>query len=405
MGLIKNLSLTAASTGCMFLAATTQAFAVSLSFDSQIGSPGFGPPVGAPGELFVPQGIAVQNSSNLIFVANGRGVNPDGSFNPALGNRIEVFNPQGNHLRAISFGRQGRGEGLDQTADLKFHPVTGELHMGDVYNSEIDVYNPNTGEYIRSYGSFSGPVPDRLFFGPGGMQFDQNNNLYVTDFSGDTIKKYDGTTGDLLKTFGSPGTGLGQFAGPAGLNISRNTGNIYVTDQYNNRIQVFNPEGTPLFAFGSAGSGPGQLREAIGIELDEYDNVYVADSVNSRVQVFDKDGNFLTAYGEPARNAEGQIVPPPAFGGPPFGDPLDLTPGVFNWTGGAHYDRGKLYVGDFFQGRVQVLNVENQTNTKVPEPGALIGFGLLGLTASNSLLKRRRQRMLGEKLLAKVEVI
>jgi DNA-binding beta-propeller fold protein YncE len=403
MGLVKNLSLTIASTGCMLLAATSQAFAVSLSFDSQIGSPGFGPPVGAPGELFVPQGIAVQDSTNEIFVANGRGVNQDGTFNPALGNRIEVYDPQGNHLRAISFGRQGEGEGLDQTADLKFHPVTGELHMGDVYNSEIDVYKP-TGEYVRSYGSFSGQVPDRQFFGPGGMQFDKNNNLYVTDFSGDVVKKYDGTTGDLLQTFGGFGSEPGQFFGPAGLNISQNTGNIYVTDQYNNRIQVFSPEGTPLFAFGSRGSGPGQLREAIGIELDEQDNVYVADSVNSRVQVFDKDGNFLTEYGQPARNAQGEIVPPPTRGGPPFGNPLDLSPGVFNWTGGAHYNEGKLYIGDFFQGRVQVLNVD-KGKTKIPEPGALLGFGLITLAASKSVVKRRNQRKLSEELLAKVEVV
>lgn len=55
--------------------------------------------------------------------------------------------------------------------------------------------------------------------------------------------------------------------------------------------------------------------------MDEFENIYVADSQNSRVQAFDKDGNFLTAFGEPARNESGEIVPPPALGGPPFGDP------------------------------------------------------------------------------------
>ncbi|BAZ13857.1 NHL repeat containing protein [Calothrix sp. NIES-4071] len=399
MGLVKNLSLTIASAGCMFLAATSQAFAVTLSYDSSIGSPGF-----APGQLFVPQGIGVQDSTNKVFISNGRGLNPDGTFNGNLGNSVSVFDSQGNYLRSIGTGIQGKGAGFDEPADLKFQPGTGELHVGDVFNSEIDVYNPNSGEYIRSYGSFGGPVQGRLFFGPGGMQFDKNGDLYITDFSQDVIKKYDGKTGDLVQTIGGPGSGLGQFSGPAGLNISQNTGNIYVTDQYNNRVQVLSPDGTPLFAFGSKGSEPGQLSEAIGIELDEQDNIYVSDSINSRVQVFDKGGNFLTAYGEPVRNAEGQVVPPPALGGLPFGDPLDLSPGKFNWTAGAHYDRGKLYVGDFFQGRVQVLNVDNGS-TKVPEPGSLLAFGLLGLAASKSVIKRRRQRMLGEKLLAKVEVV
>ena len=101
--------------------------------------------------------------------------------------------------------------------------------------------------------------------------------------------------------------------------------------------------------------------------MDEHENIYVADSQNSRVQVFDKDGNFLTSYGGPALNADGEVVPPPALTGPPFGDPLDLTPGRFNWTAGAHYDNGKLYVGDFFQGRVQVLDIVQDEETPAPE--------------------------------------
>ncbi|MBD2775056.1 scytonemin biosynthesis PEP-CTERM protein ScyF [Iningainema sp. BLCCT55] len=387
MAFVKNLSIAIATAGLAILAAVAEAKAVTLSYNSTISSPGF-----APGQLFVPQGIGVQDSTNLVFVSNGRGQNPDGSFNPNLGNRVDVFDQSGNYLRSIGSGRQGKGDGFDEPADLKFQPSTGELHVGDVFNSEIDVYNPNTGEYIRSYGSFGGPVPGRFFFGPGGMQFDANSDLYITDFSADVIKKYDGRTGELLQTIGGPGTGLGQFSGPAGLNISQNTGRIYVTDQFNNRIQVLDPNGTPLFTFGERGTAPGQLSEAIGIELDEYDNVYVADSINSRVQVFDKDGNFLTTFGQPARNAAGEIVPPPALGSPPFGDPLVLEPGVFNWTAGAHYDRGKLYVGDFFQGRVQVLNVNNAPATSVPEPASLLGLAAVGVGATVSVGLRKKQQ-------------
>jgi DNA-binding beta-propeller fold protein YncE len=403
MKLVKNLSIALVSTGFMVLGGAAQSLAISLTYDSQIGSPGFG-----PGQLFVPQGIGVQDETGKVFVSNGRGLNPDGTFNANLGNKVDIFDKSGTYLGAVGSGRQGKGIGFDEPADLKFQPGTGDLHVGDVFNSEIDVYNPNTGDYIRSYASFGGPVEGRIFFGPGGMQFDKNGDLYISDFSQDVLKKYDGKTGDLLQTIGGPGNGLGQFSGPAGLNISQNTGNIYVTDQYNNRVQVLDPNGTPLFAFGSKGSQPGQLSEAIGIELDEFDNIYVADSINSRVQVFDKDGNFLTTYGEPVRDSSGNVVPPPAPGGLPFGSPADLSPGKFNWTAGLHYDQGKLYVGDFFQGRVQVLNVQGQapaTGTKVPEPSALAGLGLLGFVAANSMLKRKRNQKLGEDLLAKVETV
>ena len=384
MKLVKNLSVFIATAGLM-VAAAAQAQAQQITYDRSIGSPGFG-----PGQLFVPQGIGIQDETGNLFVSNGRGQNPDGSFNANLGNRVDVFNPAGEYVRSVGSGRQGAGVGFDEPADLAFHPITGEMHVGDVFNNEIDVYNPNSGEYIRSFGSFGGPVPGRFFFGPGGISFDGDENLYVTDFSLDVIKKYDGTTGELLKTIGSPGTGLGQFSGPAGITVSKNTGNIYVSDQYNGRVQVLDSNDNPLFAFGSTGSAPGQFKEAIGVQLDENDNIFVADSQNSRVQAFDKDGNFITSFGGPARNAAGEVVPPPAFTGPPFGSPLDLSPGAFNWAAGAHYDDGKLYVGDFFQGRVQQLDV-----TAVPEPSQLLGVGVLGagFVVSKLFGKRRQQKL------------
>jgi DNA-binding beta-propeller fold protein YncE len=393
MTVFKNV-LVIASTGFLALAVATEAKAVTLTYDRSIGSPGF-----APGELFVPQGIGVQDSTGNVFVSNGRGINPDGTFNPALGNRVDVFDPQGTYLRSVGTGRQGKGDGFDEPADLKFDPETGEMHVGDVFNSEIDVYDPNTGDFIRSYGSFGGPVEGRLFFGPGGMSFGSDNNIYITDFSADFIKVYNSDNGELVRTIGTSGSALGQFLGPAGITVSPNTGRIYVSDQYNYRIQVLDSEGNPLFAFGERGSAPGQLREPIGLEIDEFENIYVSDSQNSRVQVFDSEGNFLTAFGEPARTPDGEIVPPPALGGPPFGDPLDLSPGVFNWTAGAHYDRGNLYVGDFFQGRVQVLNVADRSSTpgeptaSVPEPSSTLSFLALGVMSAGALWKRKRSQM------------
>jgi DNA-binding beta-propeller fold protein YncE len=204
--------------------------------------------------------------------------------------------------------------------------------------------------------------------------------VYIGDFSGDKINKYT-KDGKLIGSIGTSGTQAGQFQGPAGLRISPVSGNIYVSDQFNNRVQVLDPQGNSLFTFGKQGSGDGEFNQPIGLEVDEFENIYVADSINSRVQVFDKNGKFLTAYGKPAAAA------PPKLGQPPFGNPLDLTPGTFNWTGGTSYKDGKLYVGDFFQGRVQVLNVEGRR--QVPEPSSAFGLVLLALGASTVTFKKR----------------
>ncbi|BCL36483.1 scytonemin biosynthesis PEP-CTERM protein ScyF [Nostoc sp. MS1] len=376
MGLVKNFAIAVASTGFLTLAASAEASALSLKYDSQIGSPGF-----APGQLFVPQGITV-NSAGNILVSNGRGVNPDGTPNFSVGNRVEIFSPQNEYLGAIGEGGTGPGQ-FDEPSALEIDPQTGNLYVGDVFNNRVNVYDPN-GNFINSFGSFGGLIPGRAFFGPSGVTFDKQGFVYIGDFSGDKINKYT-KDGVLVGSIGSSGTAPGQFQGPAGLRISPVSGNIYVSDQFNNRVQVLDPEGKPLFTFGKQGTGDGEFNQPIGIEVDEFENIYVADSINSRVQVFDKNGKFLTSYGTPA------AAPPPQLGEPPFGNPLDLTPGVFNWTAGTSYKDGKLYVGDFFQGRVQVLSIEGAA-TSTPEPASILGLGLLGVGAGVVKLRKNRQQ-------------
>ena len=386
MGLVKNFSIGILGAGLTVLAAAAQAKAVTLTYDRSIGSPGF-----APGELFVPQGIAVDSQGNTL-IANGRGVNPDGTPNYNIGHKIEKFSPSGQYIGAIGSGGTGPGQ-FDEPTTVDFNPITGDLYSGDVYNNRINQFDPQ-GNFIRSFanGEFTPRVNDRIFFGPSGLTFDKTGNVYVGDFNGERILKFtpDGQPIDVIG--GTLGTAPGEFQGVAGVRISPVSGNIFVADQYNNRVQVLDPNGNPLLAFGSAGSGPGQLLQPIGIEVDDQENVYVADSINSRVQVFDKNGNFLTSYGETARDESGNPVPPPALTGPPFGNPLDLTPGRFNWTGGTTLKDDKLYVGDFFQGRVQVLNVEG--TTKVPEPSSALGLAVLGLGAATFTLRKRGQQKL-----------
>ncbi|RCJ21849.1 6-bladed beta-propeller [Nostoc minutum NIES-26] len=381
MGLVKNLSITMAGAGFMVLATATQALSLNLKYETSIGSPGFG-----PGQLFVPQGITVNDSGNIL-ISNGRGLNPDGSFNPNIGNKVEVFDPQGNYLGAIGEGGKGPGQ-FDEPSALEIDPDTGNLYVGDVFNNRVNVFDPQ-GNFIKSFGSFGGLIPGRAFFGPSGVTFDKEGYVYIGDFSGDKINKYT-KDGELVGSIGTSGTEPGQFQGPAGVRISPVSGKFYVSDQFNNRVQVLSPEGQPILTFGKQGTGEGEFNQPIGIEIDEFENIYVADSINSRVQVFDKNGNFLTAFGEPARNASGEIVPAPALGEPPFGNPLDLTPGAFNWTGGTSYKDGKLYVGDFFQGRVQVLGVEGRA--KVPEPTSILGLGIFGLGAAAAKLRKNRQQ-------------
>ena len=64
------------------------------------------------------------------------------------------------------------------------------------------------------------------------------------------------------------------------------SGNVYVADTGNNRIQKFDDNGKFITKFGSFGSNDGELYQPLGISVDSARNVYVVDWGNKRIQVF-----------------------------------------------------------------------------------------------------------------------
>jgi hypothetical protein len=151
------------------------------------------------------------------------------------------------------------------------------------------------------------------FSGLSGVATDGSGNVYVVDAGNDRIQKFDGS-GHFLTTWGSPGSGNGQFdfgepffsVSPAGV-ATDGSGNVYVADFSNNRIQKFDGNGHFLSTWGSTGSGNGQFSGPGGVATDLSGNVYVVDTSNDRIQKFDASGTFLTAWGSPG-SGNGQFI-------------------------------------------------------------------------------------------------
>ena len=81
-----------------------------------------------------------------------------------------------------------------------------------------------------------------------------------------------------------------------GAAIDPATGNIYTVSWQTDRVEVFAPDGSPITTFGSSGTGPGQFHYAW--DADIVDGVlYVTDSKLARIQAFDLDGAFLGTWG------------------------------------------------------------------------------------------------------------
>jgi uncharacterized protein (TIGR03663 family) len=118
----------------------------------------------------------------------------------------------------------------------------------------------------------------------------QIQNTSARDYSGGSA-----TVVPPSRTLGEPGASPGQFAEPRGLAADAR-GNFYVADTKNNRVQVFDTNGSFLRSFGAAGSGDGQLKEPCGVAVEADGSVVVADTWNHRIARFGPDGTWLGSF-------------------------------------------------------------------------------------------------------------
>jgi uncharacterized protein (TIGR03663 family) len=101
-----------------------------------------------------------------------------------------------------------------------------------------------------------------------------------------------------LAVWGGEGSGRGQFEEPRGL-AADSSGNLFVADTKNNRVQKLSPSGEVLAVWGTQGDQPGQFKDPHGIAVGPDDSVYVADTWNHRIQQFDNNGTYIRHWTEP----------------------------------------------------------------------------------------------------------
>jgi tripartite motif-containing protein 71 len=130
--------------------------------------------------------------------------------------------------------------------------------------------------------------------------------------------------GDAVGGFGKYGKGAGELFEPNGIAVNQQTGDIFVVDSNNARIDKFTSNGTFLYAFGWGaidgktralqrcttkcslgieGPGEGQFQFPEGIAVDNnpsspsHGDLYVVDIGNHRIQKFTPTGHFLLTIG------------------------------------------------------------------------------------------------------------
>jgi DNA-binding beta-propeller fold protein YncE len=173
---------------------------------------------------------------------------------------------------------------------------------------------------------------------PGGLAIDRENRfLYVVDTVKDQVVVFDADSYKVLRTIGTTGkkhtlTDPGNFSLPTNVAVDKD-GDLYVTDTLNNRVEIFDAEGSFISEFGKSGDGPGRFARPKGIAVDCDGHIWVVDEVQSRVQVFDREGRLLIYFGEQG----------------PY-------PGQFQAAYGIAIDqKNRVIVSEQFPGRVQAF--------------------------------------------------
>ncbi len=142
-----------------------------------------------------------------------------------------------------------------------------------------------TGIFVTSYGTWGSGTGQ--FEQIDGLAHDSGGRIYITDSSLDRLVRIDNIKGRNWTQLGSSGTGPLHFSGPAGVAVD-SSGKIWVADAGNNCIVRFDDmTGTNWTTFGSAGAGTNQFSSPTAIAFDAAGRIYVTDSGNARLVRFD----------------------------------------------------------------------------------------------------------------------
>ena len=152
---------------------------------------------------------------------------------------------------------------------------------------------PDTHPFLTKWGSY-GTGNGQLNY-PFGMAVDGSGNVYVADHYNHRIQKFD-SNGAWVGQWGTNGSGNGQFDYPIDVAVD-GLGNVYVADYNNSRIQKFDGAGVYQSQWGIYGSGNGEFNGPYGLAVDGLGNVYVADTYNNRIQKFDGSGVYQSQWG------------------------------------------------------------------------------------------------------------
>ncbi len=124
---------------------------------------------------------------------------------------------------------------------------------------------------------------------------DSSGNVWVADTKNSRVEEFS-SKGEFIRKFGAFGSGNGQFKNPDGIAVDPE-GHVWVLDESNARVQEFSATGEYITQWGTYGPGEHQFENPYGIAVDPEGHVWITDTENEHVEEFSSKGTLIRKFG------------------------------------------------------------------------------------------------------------
>lgn len=167
------------------------------------------------------------------------------------------------------------------------------LHVMDYTGQRVLVFSPS-GALVREVPAVPEPAPPGGFNQPEGVAVDQGTGqVFVADTFNHRVQRF-GRAGGYQASWGYRGRGTGTAMDyPRGVGVDPADGTVWLNNTRSADVKHYTADGGPLGSFGSQGAAPDQLYYSRGIHVGTDGLLYVPDSGNRRLQVLTRSGELV----------------------------------------------------------------------------------------------------------------